>query len=260
MFNKMTFSLVAIVGLALAACAAPATQAPSATQPTAEPVVVTVAPTMATLPTAPAEPTSEPVAATAAPATTVVPPSEPAATGTLRFEMVPQGSEARYRVNEQLAGRDLPNDAVGVTQDVSGAIVVEPDGTIVRDQSKIVVNLESLTSDQSRRDNFIRGNTLETSKYPTAEFVPTEIRGLSSPLPTSGEGTFELVGDLTVRGVTRPTTWQVTARMDGEELIASATTSFTFGDFNMTQPRVPVVLSVKDLIQLEIDLRMKLAS
>jgi hypothetical protein len=34
--------------------------------------------------------------------------------------------------------------------------------------------------------------------------APTEIRGLPFPVPTSGEHTVELVGDATLRDVSRP--------------------------------------------------------
>jgi polyisoprenoid-binding protein YceI len=62
-----------------------------------------------------------------------------------------------------------------------------------------------------------------------------------------------MVGDLTVRDVTRPTTWQVSARRQGNDIVGTATTQFTFKDFNMDQPRVPIVLSVADTIKLEYD-------
>ncbi len=171
----------------------------------------------------------------------------------MRFTLVPGGSEARYRVREQLARLSFPSDAVGTTRAISGQVVVNPDGTIVSEESKIVVDLTTLRSDESRRDNYIQNNTLQTSRFPTAEFVPKEIRGLPSPLPDSGEGQFQLSGDLTLHGVTRPVTWEVTARLDGQTLTGSATTSFTFADFNLTVPQVFVVLSVDETIRLEVD-------
>jgi polyisoprenoid-binding protein YceI len=68
--------------------------------------------------------------------------------------------------------------------------------------------------------------------------------------------TFQLVGDMTIHSVTRPATWDVTAQVNGQELSGSASTSFTFEDFGMTPPRVPVVLSVEDNIKLEIDFHL----
>ena len=64
---------------------------------------------------------------------------------------------------------------------MTGAIVVDRSGKVLSDQSKFTVDMQSLKTDQDRRDNFIKRNTLETDRFPTAEFVPTEVRGLPSP-------------------------------------------------------------------------------
>jgi polyisoprenoid-binding protein YceI len=73
-------------------------------------------------------------------------------------------------------------------------------------------------------------------------------------LPQSGDVAFKLIGNLTLRDVTKQITWDVTGKVQGNELTGQATTSFTFEDFNLTQPRVPVVLSVQDNIKLEVNI------
>src|SRR4051812_3566591 len=173
----------------------------------------------------------------------------------MRFVVTPTGNEARYRVREQLMGANLPNDAIGTTTQVSGSILAYADGRIVKDSSKIVVNITTLKSDKDRRDGYVQRRTMETEKYPTVEFVPTSVRGFKGPLPASGPVTFELLGDLTVHGSTRPAVWQVTAHADGQDVVGTAITAFTFKDIGLDQPRVPVVLSVADTIKLEYDFR-----
>jgi polyisoprenoid-binding protein YceI len=260
-FRKMFILMIACLGLVAAGCAPATTATPDAPQSAAAPAVTPTVLQSAAAPAATSAPSGPGVTATqpATAPTTPVPTSSSAAasatSGTIRFVIV-EGTEARYKVKEQLASRNLPSDAIGTTQAVTGTVVIQPDGTIVRDQSKIVVDLQTLRSDESRRDNFISRNTLQTSQYPTVEFVPTEARGLPVPLPTSGQGTFELVGDLTLHGVTKPITWQVNASLDGQSLTGTATTSFKFADFGMTVPRAFVVLSVEDNIRLEIDFKM----
>jgi polyisoprenoid-binding protein YceI len=171
----------------------------------------------------------------------------------LILELADDGNQARYRVREQLVGVDLPNDAVGRTPDVSGRIVLDDEGGVDPEASTIVVAVSGLASDRDRRDGYVRGRILRAEEYPTVELRPTAVRGLPFPLPAAGTHTFELVGDLTVLDVTRPTTWQVTAVFDGQGVTGSAMTRFTFEDFALTQPRVPVVLSVADTIALEVD-------
>jgi polyisoprenoid-binding protein YceI len=193
-------------------------------------------------------PTSEPVPATAE--NTTLAPSNAAP---IHLVVAPAGNEVRYRVHEQLVRMDLPQDAIGRTGEITGGIGVDNTGQIIPAESKFVINVGTLKSDRDRRDGYIRGRTLETDKYPTVEFAPTGLRGLPKVLPTSGKHTFDVIGNLTVRGVTKPTTWHVTAEAKGGQVTGSAATAFTFSDFSMDQPRVPVLLSVADTIRLEYD-------
>jgi polyisoprenoid-binding protein YceI len=174
----------------------------------------------------------------------------------LRLVLAPEGNEARYRVREQLAGVDFPNDAVGVTRDIKGGIVLDEQGKVVPAGSKFVIDLTTLTSDKERRDRFVQRRTLQTDSFPTAVLVPTALNGLRYPLPSSGPLAFELIGDLTVHGVTRPTTWQVSAVAENGGFSGTASTTFGFPDFGMTKPRVAVVLTVADSIRLEYDFRL----
>jgi polyisoprenoid-binding protein YceI len=172
----------------------------------------------------------------------------------MRFVLAIDGNEARYRVREQLAGIDLPSDAVGKTGQIQGAILIGADGKLVKDSSRFSVDLRTLESDQTRRDNFIRRNTLQTDSFPTAVFVATSAQGLPATLPATGDMAFTLTGDLTVHGVTKPVTWQVKAkRVASGAVTGTATTDFKFGDFGMTIPKVGRVLSVDDKITLEYD-------
>ena len=234
-----TYFLLVILSAGLAACspsAPAATPAPTAPPPTAVPSATPV-------------PAGE--------AATPAPTASSSGTITARLVPAPSGNEARFRVREQLAGVDFPSDAVGSTSAIEGSFVVTSDGNtlaIVSEESRFVVDVTTLQSDSGMRDNFIRRNTLETNTFPTAEFVLTQAVGLPAPLPTSGEVIFQLVGDLTVHGVTRSATWDVTAQvLNDHELQGTAITSFTFADHGMTIPRVARVLSIEDHIQLEYD-------
>lgn len=193
--------------------------------------------------------------ASAAPATPL--PTVDGATAGVRLTVAPSGNQVRYRVREQLVGRDLPNDAVGETAAVTGAIVLDASGRVVKDQSSIVVNVTGLTSDSDRRDGYVQRRLLEGEQHPTVTLVPSEIHGLTGAVPASGTANLHLMGDLTVKGVTRPTAWQVTARFEGNQVTGSASTAFTFEEFGLTQPRVPVLLSVADTIRLEYDFTLQ---
>jgi polyisoprenoid-binding protein YceI len=153
-----------------------------------------------------------------------------------------------------LAGVQFPGDAVGTTGLVTGQLTLRPDGTVAPEASRVTVDLRDLKSDDPRRDGFIKDNTLDVSRFPVAEFVPIRVVGGPSPLPVSGEHAFQLVGQMTTHGVTREQTWMVRARRDVARLTGTATTSVRFGDYGMSIPRVPMVLSIVDEIRLEVHL------
>ncbi|HLH23364.1 MAG TPA: YceI family protein [Chloroflexota bacterium] len=245
----LTFTpLVLALGLLGAACssssappAAPAGRAPAASASTSDQTPPTSAATNAQTPAASASGGAPADALTSA--------------GALRFVFAP-GSEARYRAREQFVGAPLPNDAIGATNAVDGQIVVDTAHNVVPDASRVTVDLRSLQSDQRQRDQYIQQNTLQTAQYPTAEFVPIEVRGLPTPLPASGALTFQLAGDLTVHGVTRPVVWDVQAQLDGGTASGTATTPVTLADFGMAKPSVARIMSIDDTIVLELDFQM----
>ena len=138
-----------VVGL-LAACATAQTQtAAPAAAPTTAPTTVDTAATTA--------PPSA-AAGTAAPAA--------GASSGIKFVLVPAKSSASYTVTEQLAGNNLPNDAVGKTSSITGSIIILPDGKIDTANSKFTVDVSTLQTDQSMRDTFVRKNVLKTDQYP----------------------------------------------------------------------------------------------
>lgn len=172
-------------------------------------------------------------------------------TAALKFVVASQGNEARYRVREQLLGLDFPNDAVGVTKGITGTLAFDAQGNVLAAESKIIVDVTKLTSDKERRDGYVQRRLLQTEQHPTVVLVPKAVRGVTLPLAKGGAQKVELMGDLTVRGVTRPTTWHGEAKFDGSSVTGQVTTTFTFADFEIEKPKVRSVLSVEDDIKLE---------
>ncbi len=186
-------------------------------------------------------------------------PSTTPGTPAVALKLDGQNSEARYVVNETLANRPLPSDAIGTTKAVSGTLAFDSKGQVVPGQSKIVVNVQNLTSNANGRDNYLRRNTLKTDQYPDVTFMLRSTEGMPFPLPSSGTISFKLLGDLTVRDATTPVVWNVSATMNGGAAEGKASTSFTFADVKLDKPSVALVLSVADTIRLEIDFAAKLS-
>lgn len=201
----------------------------------------------ATAPNATVAPAATTAAATATPA------ASSATTGTWT---VSNTSKATVRVREQLVGVNLPSDAVLVATGATGTFALKDDGAFSSD-SKIGFDLTTLASDNRNRDDFIKGDTLQTRQFPRAEFVPTKTTELALPMPATGEFTFKLTGEMTIRGRTKEVTFDVQAIRTGSELTATATAapSWKFADFGMTAPSVPFrVVSIVDELRVVVDL------
>jgi polyisoprenoid-binding protein YceI len=174
----------------------------------------------------------------------------------VKLTVLPTGNEVRYRVREQLVNVSLPNEAIGRASSVTGGLALDSAGAVIPSGSQFVITVGDLKSDRDRRDGYVRGRLLEVEQYPTVTFVPASVQGLHLPLATSGQGSFTIPGNLTVKGVTHPVTWTANATFAGSEVTGSAATAFTFVDFNLTKPRVPVLLGVEDTIKLEYDFKL----
>ena len=206
-------------------------------------------------------PTPAPTATQAPqPTTTPVPTEEPAAPAESGVTvLLSESSSARYLVGEQLARLSMPNDAIGETPDVSGSVVFDADGKVDSSQSIVTVGLSGLTSDESRRDGYVRNRVFDTSKYPDAELVVTDVADLPWPLPESGEVTFLLIGDFTVRDVTTVTKWDVTAEISGGTITGQAKTVLTFDQLSLSKPSFSFIISVEDEIRLELDIEAEIS-
>jgi polyisoprenoid-binding protein YceI len=239
---------------ALAACgssssqpAAAPTAAPAADAPTAAPA--------ADAPTA-APAAAEPTAAPAAGAPTTA-PAAGAAAGTRTFTIVPEQSEASYEVQEQFLNRDLPNQAIGKTNAVQGEFQISLDGKPSGKVTNITVDLSKLASDESRRDNRIRQQWLESSKYPNAVFTSTEAQGLPESYTEGQDVNFKLTGDMTIRDVTKPVTFDVTGKLQGDTITGSATTQILMADFGIDPPSIAGMLTVKDGVTIKLNFTAK---
>jgi polyisoprenoid-binding protein YceI len=168
------------------------------------------------------------------------------------YSIVPEESKARYRVKEELA-QVGENEAVGETQAIIGQFGFGEDG-LPLPCSRFDVDLRTLQSDQAKRDNYLYRNTLEAETYPLATFVVRAVEGMEAPLQEGQETTLRLIGDLTLRDVTKLVAWEAKVTLAEGALTGTAATMFEMADFGITPPSVPVVLSLDETIRLEVDL------
>ena len=268
-------ALAALVALTLilAACGG---ESPTAT--TARPAATSAATIVATsAPTAPAaaspaagtsgyggeygaEATSPAAAST--PGTVGGPATSPAASaagGEEKYTIVPESSKASYKVNETFIGRGF-NTAVGSSNVISGDIYINRQLLSASRLDKMTVDISKLASDDRQRDNQIRQRWLESNKFPQAVFVTKRLEGLPDGAYTEGqELSFKIVGDLTIRTVTKEITWDAKGKIEGGVFKGTATTSFNMTDFGFDPPSIGGFVSAENGVTVEMELEAKKA-
>jgi polyisoprenoid-binding protein YceI len=160
------------------------------------------------------------------------------------------GSLAGYRVDEILFGQ--AHTAVGRTKKVAGGIVIS--GTDVT-AGEFTVDMTSLSSDQRSRDVQFNGYIMETYRFHDATLRLTRPIALGSIPPPGQVVRLEASGDLTLRGVTQPVVFGVTAERVVGGIDVNAQIPVTFSRWHIPNPSF-VVAKVGDSGTVEVLLHM----
>lgn len=160
-----------------------------------------------------------------------VAPSETSVAARL-FRIVPQESEARFSVYETFP----EGTAIGRTNQIAGDIIVDFNAPSNSQIGTIRINLRTLRTDDPDRDSSIRCCVLLTAQdiYEFSDFVPTAITGMPEQVQVGIPITFQVTGDLTLRGTTRPVTFDVVVTPNSlTEISGTATTTVNRSDFGI---------------------------
>lgn len=212
----------------------------------ATPVIATVlpdpVPTMKPIPTRTLSPTATSSQGTAT-------------TSTAELEAVlislQPGSVARYKIGEQFARLPTPMTAVGETSGINGKVYFGPSGNISASHASIiVVDMESLESDESKRDNWVRRNGGIGSEI---SIKLMKVSGHTWPLPDSGKMEVTIESDMTISDVTKLVTWNGILDIAESDITGSISTIITWDQFSLSKPRLPFIIGVDDEIILELE-------
>ena len=144
---------------------------------------------------------------------------------------ITQDSTLGYRVDEVLGGVDT--EGAGRTNQVTGTLTIE--GTSAT-AAEFTVDMATVTSDSSRRDGQFRDRIMSTDEFPTSTFVLTAPIEFGA-IPAEGEQiTASATGDLTLRGVTRSVTFDVTAQIEGGRIGVLGAIPIVFDEWSIPEP------------------------
>ena len=170
--------------------------------------------------------------------------------GPERFVILPSESNIAYRVTEAFMSQNMVNNVVGVTNAIRGEFIVDRKDIRNSRVGPITVDIRTFKSDNIHRDDAIRASWLESSRFPLAEFTPTEIRGLPETLVEGKDILLQIIGHLKLHDVVKQAAFAMTVRLQGNVLKGDAHTSIHMTDFGVQPPSIGI-LQVRDQVGLE---------
>jgi polyisoprenoid-binding protein YceI len=153
-------------------------------------------------------------------------------------------SQVGYRVTEDLVGGLANNVAVGRTNAVTGTVTIAGTSATSVDAT---ADLTKLTSDSSRRDGQVQTRILNTSQFPKATFKLTAPINFGSLPAVAAEKKASAAGDLTIHGVTKKVTFDVTySLISATEIRVVGTVAMVWNDYGIPSPTFAGVADVRD--------------
>lgn len=179
-------------------------------------------------------------------------PDESAATGLQIFQISQDDSVVRFQLDEDLRGSR--NTVIGETDQVAGELAIDLNDLSTAQVGIMQINARTLVTDNNFRNRAIQNEILSTGEYEFITFTPTAIEGLPPVAAIGEEVMFTVTGDLTIRDITQPVVFTVTATAVSEGQISGTASAVVMrGDYNLNIPSVPNVANVEEEVELTID-------
>jgi polyisoprenoid-binding protein YceI len=179
-------------------------------------------------------------------------PTVEAAASALTFDISTEQSEVRFLLDEDLRGERIT--VTGRTDQVAGQIAVDFANPANSELGVIRINTRNLVTDNEFRNRAIRTAILQTDQYEFIEFTPTEVSGLPTSVTFGEAFTFQVAGNLQIRAISQPVTFNVTVTpVDETSISGTARAVVTRTQYELTIPNVPSVANVEEEVEIELD-------
>lgn len=172
--------------------------------------------------------------------------------GLVRIMLIPGASEARYTLTIRIMGQP-PRPGVCSTRDLTGGIVMTPEGEVIAEQSQLTVNQKSLKCAPPMRDDQTQ-QLLDTTRFPTATFTARAAPGLPTPL-VPGQHAYQMIGDQVVRGISQSVTYDTAGSSTSETFRGSSRAVWRMSDFGIVPPPQGPFVTIDDEMVAEIDIQ-----
>lgn len=143
-----------------------------------------------------------------------------------------------YRVKESINGFDT--EANGRTNAVTGSLTLQ--GTTAS-AAQFTVDMTTFKSDESKRDGQFNGRIMSVSQFPTATFTLTQPIDFGAVPADGASVTASATGDLTLRGVTKSVTFDLTATYKNGRIAVLGNIPVVFADYAIPNPSIATIVT-----------------
>ncbi len=112
----------------------------------------------------------------------------------------------------------------------------------------VVVDATSGDSESSARDHKMHNDVLESASYPEITFAPQQVQGQVLP---QGDFNIQVLGSLTLHGVSHPMTLAIQAHLAEGHLVGDAQFSIPYQNWGLKNPST-LFLRVSDTVDISI--------
>lgn len=138
----------------------------------------------------------------------------------------------------------------GSTRRVHGEVVVESASERSLAVSGVVrIEAADLQTGNARRDRTMREHSLAVARHPEIVFQPRRLT------PQRGASAFDLAGDLTIRGVTRPAVVSVEIEPRGDRLEVRGGTDVRWSEFQVPDPSF-LFVSIDEIARVRFEIEL----
>jgi polyisoprenoid-binding protein YceI len=118
----------------------------------------------------------------------------------------------------------------------------------------IRINARDFKTNEFYRTRAIQNQILDTGEFEFITFTPTNINGMPDSAAVGDSVTFTIDGELTIRDITLPQTFDVTATLvSADEITGVASAVVDRESYDLIIPNVPNVTFVEEAVELYID-------
>lgn len=177
--------------------------------------------------------------------------ADAAGSGPIIYSIDPSSSQVSFVLDEDLRG--VRTTVTGVTNQIAAELALDLDDLSTATLGTLLVNVRGFATDNNFRNRAIQNEILQSAIYEFITFEPTSIEGLPESAAPGDSVQFTINGDLTVRDVTLPVTFNVDAQVvSPDQISGTASAVINRNDFQLTIPAVPNVANVEEEVELYI--------